>query len=145
MLVGDGMQKSKLENIVKKNKPLYGEGRVLFTGQIPYEEVQDYYAAADVIVTASQSETQCLGVWEAHAAGKPVVAIRAPGISDYVKDNVNGLLANQLAELKTYIRWLNGDRGKLAELSRGAREISEKRKREPSSAEKLADVYQRLF
>src|SRR3989344_3988379 len=142
MFVGDGQQRKALERVVGNSRH---KNKVIFTGQIPYDRVQDYYAASDIITTACISETQCLAVWEAHAAGKPVVAVRAPGISDYVQDGVNGVLANRSAELKTYIGRLDEDRVRLEELSRGAIEVSKRRKREPSSAERLAGVYQRLL
>ena len=144
MFVGEGMCKKELEMLVQRNKGLYGEGRTIFTGQKPYSEIQNYYAAADVIVTASKSETQCLGVWEAHAAGKPVVALHAPGIEDYVQDD-NGLLVDSPHKLKLDIKWLNEDRIKLAELAEGARKVTGKRKLEKSSVERLSEIYASLL
>lgn len=66
--------------------------RAHFTGSVPREEVRNYLAAADVFVFASQTETQGIVVVEALAAGLPVVAVEATGVSSAVTDNVEGLL-----------------------------------------------------
>ncbi|HIH17321.1 MAG TPA: glycosyltransferase family 4 protein [Nanoarchaeota archaeon] len=145
MFVGDGMQKEKLEKIVRGDEELYGRGRVIFTGQKPYSEIQDYYAAADMIVTASQSETQCLAIWEAHAAGKPVIALDAPGIRDYVQDRANGRLVEYKEELAGVIEILDQHRGSYRNLVEGAKKVTEERKAMKSSAERLLEIYQSLL
>ncbi|MBS3082517.1 glycosyltransferase, partial [Candidatus Pacearchaeota archaeon] len=142
---GDGMQKEKLEKIVRGDEELYGRGRVIFTGQKPYSEIQDYYAAADMIVTASQSETQCLAIWEAHAAGKPVIALDAPGIRDYVQDRANGRLVEYKEELAGVIEILDQHRGSYRNLVEGAKKVTEERKAMKSSAERLLEIYQSLL
>jgi 1,2-diacylglycerol 3-alpha-glucosyltransferase len=65
---------------------------VVFTGQIPYENLIDVYFDADLFTFASVTETQGLVLIEAMAAGLPVVAVRAFGVEDMVDDGVNGYL-----------------------------------------------------
>jgi glycosyltransferase involved in cell wall biosynthesis len=52
----------------------------------------DAYHAMDVFVFASYSETQGMVLTEAMAAGKPVVALDAPGVREVVVDGYNGRL-----------------------------------------------------
>jgi glycosyltransferase involved in cell wall biosynthesis len=66
---------------------------VVFTGLVPYTDVPRYLAMADVFVTASRTEVHPLSVIEALAAGRPVVGIDSPGVSDTIVDGENGLVA----------------------------------------------------
>lgn len=67
---------------------------VYFWGGITYAEVPNYLAAADFFVTASMTEVHPLTVIEAMAAGLPVAAPVAPGISDTVVSGETGFLAS---------------------------------------------------
>lgn len=70
MLVGDGPYRADLENQVKSRKM---EKEVIFTGMIPQKEVNRYYQAGDIFVSASTSETQGMTYGEALAAGLPLL------------------------------------------------------------------------
>lgn len=72
LIVGDGPARSDLE--AQASALELGE-HVRFTGEIDHDEVQDYYRAADVFVSASDSESQGLTYIEALAAGRKVVAL----------------------------------------------------------------------
>lgn len=65
---------------------------VVFAGSIGYPRIFDYYAASDVFVFSSLSETQGLVLTEAKASGIPQVAVDAEGVSDVVKDGITGYL-----------------------------------------------------
>lgn len=67
---------------------------VHFWGGITYADVPNYLAAADFFVTASMTEVHPLTVIEAMAAGLPVAAPVAPGISDTVVSGETGFLAS---------------------------------------------------
>ena len=99
--------------------------RVHFAGTVPYSDVPDYLAAADVFVTASVSEVHPLVVLEAFAAGLPVVGVRSPGIVDTVDDDVNGLLASEDAEeLAEHMSLMASDAELRARLAAGAAEAA---------------------
>ncbi len=66
--------------------------RVHFAGSLDGQDLVDAYHAMDVFVFASCSETQGMVLTEAMAAGKPVVALDAPGVREAVKDQHNGRL-----------------------------------------------------
>jgi len=65
--VGDGPDRERLQQ-------LFGEERATFTGLLPREEVADAYAASDVFVFPSDTDTLGLVLLEAMACGVPVVA-----------------------------------------------------------------------
>lgn len=70
-LVGDGLARPMLKNAARG---LDIKGQVLFPGAVEYENLPDWYRAADVFVYPSLFETQGLALIEAMAAGLPVVA-----------------------------------------------------------------------
>jgi glycosyltransferase involved in cell wall biosynthesis/putative flippase GtrA len=65
--VGDGPDRERLQR-------LFGQEQVTFTGLLCGEEVADAYAAADVFVFPSDTDTLGLVLLEAMACGVPVVA-----------------------------------------------------------------------
>jgi len=64
----------------------------VFTGLLKGEDLSRAFAAADVFVMPSDSETLGFVVLEAMASGVPVVAANAGGIPNIVSDGVNGFL-----------------------------------------------------
>ncbi len=76
-------------------------------GRIEYSETVDeptllqYYSNCDVLVLPSKTEGWGLSLMEAMACGKPVVASRAGGIPELVRDGVDGILVDA-----GDVRWL---------------------------------------
>jgi glycosyltransferase involved in cell wall biosynthesis len=66
--------------------------RLHLVGSLDGQDLVDAYHALDVFVFASCSETQGMVLTEAMAAGKPVVALDAPGVREVVVDGYNGRL-----------------------------------------------------
>ncbi len=89
VFAGDGQERSVLEQMVAQKN---ARDRVVFAGNVPYDQVPDYLALADVFVTASLSEVHPLTVMEAQAAGIPVVAVHAPGVDEIVRNGETGFL-----------------------------------------------------
>lgn len=108
MIVGDGPDRGELEKTAER---LNLGDRVIFTGMIPHERVADCYAAADVFVCASSSETQGLTYLEAQAAGLPIVCRKDECLADVVLDGVNGWQYEHFEEFAHYIdRLTNADK-----------------------------------
>ncbi|HQK93819.1 MAG TPA: glycosyltransferase family 4 protein, partial [Armatimonadota bacterium] len=71
---------------------------VTLTGRMPREVLPEYYAAADVFVYPSNTDTQALVLVEAMCLGLPCVAVRAFGPAEVVTDGASGLLVEFDAE-----------------------------------------------
>jgi len=95
LFVGGGPIKRHLEALARR---LSLEHRIVFTGYVPYLEIERYYFLADLFVTASLSEVFPLTVIEALSSSLPVIAIDAVGTGDIVADGYNGLLTRPSAE-----------------------------------------------
>jgi glycosyltransferase involved in cell wall biosynthesis len=91
LVVGGGPQAEDLRKIAAS---LGIGGQVAFTGPLEHDRVLDCYAAADVFVFASPTETQGMVVVEAMAAGLPIVAVDAGGVGETLQDGVTGLLTD---------------------------------------------------
>ncbi len=86
-LVGDGPYRAECHRIVRE---LQIGDRVRFVGFVPREEVDAYYAAADLFVFPSITETQGLVVQEAMSYGLPAVAVTGGGASEGIEPGRNG-------------------------------------------------------
>lgn len=90
-LVGDGPFRAHAADLVRR----LGIGdNVRFVGFVPREEVDHYYAAADLFVFPSITETQGLVVQEAMAFGLPAVVVVGGGASEPVEDGKNGFIVS---------------------------------------------------
>ncbi|CCO07104.1 glycosyltransferase family 4 protein [Desulforamulus hydrothermalis] len=95
ILVGDGPE---LENLKSYAQNLGLTDKVIFTGKLAREKLVKVYGGADLFVFASMTETQGIVIAEAKAAGLPVVAVNAYGVSDMVVDGEDGYLVRPAIE-----------------------------------------------
>jgi 1,2-diacylglycerol 3-alpha-glucosyltransferase len=89
LLVGAGPMEDEIRAIFAAEKLT---GCLCMPGKRTGQDLLDAYAAMDVFVFSSFSETQGLVVAEAMAAGVPVVALDAPGVREVVQTGKNGYL-----------------------------------------------------
>lgn len=89
-IAGDGPMRPTLEAITRDA----GEPgkRVHFLGSKTGQDLVNVYAAGDLFVFASKSETQGMVIAEALAAGTPAMALEACGVRDVLRDGVCGRL-----------------------------------------------------
>ena len=66
--------------------------RLHLAGSRTGQELADAYHAMDAFIFASRTETQGMVLTEAMAAGRPVIALDAPGVREVVRDGYNGFL-----------------------------------------------------
>jgi glycosyltransferase involved in cell wall biosynthesis len=92
ILAGDGVE---LENMKKIFSDANVENQVIYVGMVGLLEKKNIYAAGDIFVHASKSETQGLIISEAMYAGLAVVAVNATGIRDIIKNGETGFLVNE--------------------------------------------------
>lgn len=100
VIAGDGPLKSKLQRQAERVQKESGS-TILFLGAKTHEELKGIYASADLFVmpsiTAKDGDKEGFGlvILEAFTSGLPIVASRSGGITDIVKDGVNGYLAEE--------------------------------------------------
>jgi glycosyltransferase involved in cell wall biosynthesis len=119
--------------------------QVLMVGKKTGRALADAYAAMDVFVFSSQSETQGMVLAEAMAAAAPVVAIDGPGVRDVVtRENGRLLKADATDEqFAQAIEQLTADRGRLDKL-RVRTQHSIERFSVEHCTDQLVELYERL-
>jgi glycosyltransferase involved in cell wall biosynthesis len=115
MLVGRSSKKRYLIDLIKKFNL---ETRVFLVGQS--NAVQNYYAAADVFVFSSLSETQGLVLVETMAAGTPVVAIDSPGVRDVLNQKNGFMVKNSIKDFSEKVVKLLDDEKLRERMSKNA-------------------------
>jgi glycosyltransferase involved in cell wall biosynthesis len=88
-LAGGGHMESRLRQLADQ---LGIEERVIFPGWIPHDRIADLYAAADLFVFPSTTDTMGVVLVEAMMQGLPCVAVDRYGPSEIVSDGETGLL-----------------------------------------------------
>jgi 1,2-diacylglycerol 3-alpha-glucosyltransferase len=89
-MVGEGPDRPYFERVAASEGVA---SRVVFTGEVPWTVMADYYRYADVLLHASLSETYGNVVGEALWCGTPTVAFAdGMGVSSQVQDGLTGVL-----------------------------------------------------
>jgi 1,2-diacylglycerol 3-alpha-glucosyltransferase len=89
LVVGSGPSEEKIREVFEQHGLT---DRLHFAGALDGQDLADAYQAMDVFVFASHTETQGMVLTEAMAAGKPVIALDAPGVREVIRDRYNGRL-----------------------------------------------------
>jgi 1,2-diacylglycerol 3-alpha-glucosyltransferase len=121
--------------------------RLIAPGTLQGVALADAYAALDVFIFGSQSDTQGLVLAEAMAAGVPVVALVAPGASDCIEHERSGwLLPATLGarEFAAAIEQLLAELNQRHWLSAGARHRARSYSRS-ACLERLLTVYEQTL
>ena len=93
LIVGDGMRRQALERVARAS----GAGdRVVFTGQVPHEDVRAMYATIDVFIVPRRDERAArlvtpLKPYEAMAMARPLVVADLPALTEIAPDGVRSL------------------------------------------------------
>ena len=142
LIAGEGPALAALRRSVEK---LGLNDNVRFVGYLDREtELPDCYAAADVFVFSSKTETQGLVLLEAMAAGIPVYAFAAMGTRDIVEPLKGAVVAPQEpAAFAAGLVELLADPQRMNELSVQARKFAGTWSA-PERARQLAELYRSL-
>ena len=142
MIIGSGPEAAQLRGFVA-DRGL--SDFVIFPGHVPYPLIPPYFAAADIFVSASLTEVQPLVITEAMASRTPVVAVRAQGSVDAIRDGENGLLAQvSKSDLASKTIELVLDEPRRRRMGAKAQEFS-KRYSAPKMAQRLVAVYESVL
>ncbi len=90
-IAGDGPQRDRLAAYLRRHRMT---DWVDLPGVVDRHRVRDLLADADAFVAPATRESFGIAALEARAAGVPVVAPRVSGVTEFVTDGVDGLLAD---------------------------------------------------
>jgi len=114
LVVGGGPH---CEAIHQHGEQLSVSSRIIFAGPMARSELNPVYAAADIFVFGSTTETQGLVMAEARAAGTPSIVARGGGAGETVTDGEDGILIEPTAEaMAAAMDALLDDRRRLGEM-----------------------------
>lgn len=141
IIVGDGPDKAKYEDFANN---LGISSNVIFTGKIPWDEIQYYYHLSDFFVTASKSETQGLTVVEAMASSVVPLVIDDEAFVGTVTNEINGLVfKNQEEYCKDVLLLIENH--KLREQLQNQARIQSEHLSTSQFAENVLVVYERVI
>lgn len=141
-LVGDGPHRGGCTSLVR----ILGIGdKVNFVGSVPRKDVDQYYAAADLFVFSSITETQGLVVIEAMNFGVPAIAVTGGGASEAIEEGYNGFVVkNEPAAFASAVLTVLNDDALSAKLAEGAKATARKYGPE-AMAEAVLQVYRQVL
>jgi glycosyltransferase involved in cell wall biosynthesis len=96
LVVGDGPLMRRMQEELESRGLA---GWVTLTGGLDRTEIRELCRSADLYVAPATRESFGIAALEARAAGLPVVAMRSGGVRDFVRDGIEGLLADDDAEM----------------------------------------------
>jgi glycosyltransferase involved in cell wall biosynthesis len=107
-VVGDGPLRSRLEQRLHRAGL---QGDVTVTGRVAPHAVLDLVGEADIYVAPAVLESFGLAALEARSLGLPVVGHSASGMTDFIRDGVEGRLCSSDVEMVERLRELVLDDG----------------------------------
>ncbi len=146
LIVGDGNDLLNLQDLVKS---LDIEHLFIFTGRVPYEEVENYYSVADIFCYPRLDWEVCRIVspkkpFEAMAYGKPIVSSSVRANSYFIEHEINGLVHQKesVESIVENIIKLYEDKELYHSISQNAREWVVKYRDSKSTGKLLKKIYQ---
>lgn len=150
MIIGDGPALNKLKNKSKNLVPSEVEGsgadsNIIFTGNVPREEIQNYYRAVHIFASASKTEVHPLVGLEAQASGLPIVSLKSVGYEDIIQDGENGYFAEETqSDFANKLIKLASNKNEQKRMSAKTIETSKEHSIE-KSVEKMVELYKSLI
>jgi len=148
LLVGGGSHEAELKRLAKANNI---EGNVVFTGRVPFAEVERYYDFVDIFVYPRRKSRLTdlvtpLKPIEAMAKARVVIASDCGGHREIVTDGRNGFLfaAGDTQALTDAIVAAVAARETWPLIGKNARDYVVRERTWPASVDKYEPVYERL-
>jgi glycosyltransferase involved in cell wall biosynthesis len=111
---GDGKLMPRMRRYVHRHQMT---DTVRLAGRVDRAELTEIYRRADVFLAPAHLESFGIAALEARCAGLPVVAMRATGITEFVADRQEGLLADDDAQMSDALVELAADAGLRASIA----------------------------
>ncbi|MBI5643840.1 MAG: glycosyltransferase family 4 protein [Deltaproteobacteria bacterium] len=145
LLAGQG---EYLEEFKRLSRELGLEEKVEFLGWVANKDLMDYYRRADVVVVPSYW-VEAFGIVgiEAMACARPVIGFDTGGISEWLKDGVNGFLVprGSYRELAEKIELLLMDKKLNEEMGMAARRLYEENFTKELHVDKLLSAMENIL
>ena len=143
LVVGGGPSEKEIREICAGHGV---EDRLILAGKLTDRALHDAFNAMNVFVFSSFSETQGMVIAEAMAAGVPVVALRASGVVEVVRNSENGFLLPARSSVKAFadrLKELLGSPERRRKMSATARSTASDFSREKSAGLAL-EFYEKI-
>jgi len=133
------------------NGPMKGELRenlpeAYFTGHLSGQELQEWFASADIFAYPSTTETFGLVVQEAFSSGLPVVGVAKGGVGSLIQENQTGLhfSPHNIKEFADGLQKLLKNKGLREKMGKSARKYAEENDWDKVN-QKVLDSYKRII
>ncbi len=124
-------------------RPLPDGARVV--GHVPYEQLADWYQAADVCVSIPDSDSSPRSVWEAMACGCACVLSDLPWVHELIEDGRHALVVPpEPGAVGAAIRRLLTDPGLASRIGGEARALVEAHRDQRAEMDRLSELYRRV-
>lgn len=142
-IVGRGSFEGYLRDLARE---LGMQDFITFLGFVERKELHKIYASAEVVALPSLFEGVPQVLFEAMAAGKPVIASAVQGIPEIIKHGFSGLLVKpgSVSSIVNAVTLSLADRNLAKQLGRNARQTISKDYTGKAIARKILAVYERL-
>ena len=119
VIVGSGPEEERLKKLARELN-----SNVVFTGQLPENEVIDYLFRSKIFVLISDYEGLSFSLLQAMACGLPSIVSNIKGNLDVIADNADGIIidVNNPSSLNDAISLLLGKPGDIVRLGEKARD-----------------------
>lgn len=140
LMPGSGSLRPKIHRLFAKAGM---QDRVFLPGQVAYQDLPDYYRAADLYVSASLSDGSSVSLMEALASGLPALVSNIPGNREWVQPGKQGWLfpAGNATALEKLIRKAVHSK-QLGKMAKGSRRTAEKKADWPRNKRDLFKAYE---
>lgn len=144
LLLAGGVRSGEDKELLKVFRKQHKELPIVVTDFLPLAQMPALYNLMDVVVLPSRQDGLPNALLEAMACARPIVAGRAGGLPDAIRDGENGLLAppDDVAALVEAIETLLADPDRAAQLGQAARQTALERFTPQQELEKTLEVYQ---
>ena len=142
VIVGDGVDRPRLEQMVKKE----GIPDVKILGRVMPPDLYELYKLGDVFVTASEIETQGIVLIEAAASGLPLIAVDKGAVSEVCQNDENGYLctAGSVEEITEAMVKILGDDSLREKFSKKSLEIAKEHDFE-TTLDRFINIYNHVI
>lgn len=113
IIVGDGPERRTIERSLTRR----GMDWVECTGWQTRDQIRAHFAESDIFISAGRLESFGIAALEARTFGLPVVALDASGVTEFVTDRQEGMLAGDDEGLADAVVRLVTDRRLLADIT----------------------------